>query len=55
MGHLTLGLTVLYIVIIGIIQMTPGYRIVSFLALGIVLLAISIIYTRQRTRKQQAS
>lgn len=50
MGHLTLAITVLYILIIGIVQMSPGYRIVSFLALGLVLLAISIIYTRRRAR-----
>ncbi len=51
MGHLTLILTVLYVVIIGIIQLDPAYRVVSFLALAIALLAVSMAFTRLRARK----
>lgn len=51
MGHLTLMLTVLYVVIVGIIQLEPGYRIMSFLALAIALLAVSMAFTRLRSRR----
>ncbi len=51
MGHLTLMLTVLYVVIVGIIQLEPAYRIMSFLALAIALLAVSMAFTRLRSRR----
>lgn len=54
MGHLTLILTVLYVVIIGIGQLEPGYRIVSFLVLGTVLLAVSLVFTRIRNTRRSA-
>jgi uncharacterized membrane protein len=50
MALLTLLLSVLYIFIIGIIQFEPIYRIISFLVLGVVLLIISLVYTRIRTK-----
>ena len=52
MGHLTLGLTVLYIMVIGIIQLEQTYRILSFLVLGCVLLVVSIFFTRLRARRR---
>ena len=52
MGHLTLMLTVLYILIIGIIQLEPAYRLVSFLVLAIALLTVSMVFTRLRARKR---
>lgn len=52
MGHLTLILTVLYVVIIGIGQLEPAYRIVSFLVLGTVLLVVSLVFTRIRNRRR---
>ncbi|MBM4169571.1 MAG: DUF2339 domain-containing protein [Ignavibacteria bacterium] len=51
-GHFTLLITVLYLLIIGIIQLDPAYRIVSFLILGVVLIATSLVFTRMRRRKQ---
>jgi len=51
MGHLTLLLTVLYVIVIGIAQLAPTYRVVSFLALGTVLLVVSLIFTRVRKRR----
>jgi uncharacterized membrane protein len=51
MGHLTLLLTSLYIVIIGISQFGPTLRVVSFLALGLVLLVVSLTFTRLRLRQ----
>jgi len=53
MGHVTLLLTVLYALVIGIIQLAPTYRILSFLVLGTVLLAVSLIFTRLRARQQK--
>lgn len=50
MAILTLLLTVIYILIIGIVKLDPALRIVSFLILGIALMAISVIYTRLRAR-----
>jgi len=55
MGHLTLGLTVLYVMIIGIIQLEEVYRIFSFLVLGCVLIIVSIYFTRQRSKKRAES
>lgn len=52
MGHLTLLLTVGYVVIIGIAKLEPAYRIISFLVLGTVLLIVSLIFTRVRARKR---
>lgn len=52
MGHLTLILTVLYVVIIGIAQLEPAYRIISFLVLGTVLLVVSLVFTRIRNRQR---
>ncbi len=54
MGHLTLLGTVLYVVVIGIAQLGPTYRIVSFLVLGTVLLVGSLIFTRLRSKKGDA-
>jgi len=48
---LTLLLTVLYILIIGIIQLTPTFRIISFIVLGLVLLIISLLYSRIKLKK----
>ncbi len=48
MSLLTLILTVLYVAFIGIVRLDPALRIVSFLALGTVLLSVSIIYSKIR-------
>ena len=52
MGHLTLLLTALYVIVVGIFQLAPAYRIGSFLVLGTVLLAVSLIFTQVRARKR---
>ena len=49
MALLTLLLTVLYVFIIGITKLEPVYRIVSFIVLGLVLLAISLFYTKKKS------
>lgn len=54
MALFTLLLSVLYIFIIGIYKFEPIYRIISFLVLGVVLLIISIIYTRIRNKTNAA-
>ncbi|HKI78602.1 MAG TPA: hypothetical protein VKA26_08690 [Ignavibacteriaceae bacterium] len=48
MALFTLGLTVGYVFIIGITNEDPIYKIVSFLALGFVMLIISIIYSKKK-------
>ncbi len=50
MALLTFLLTALYLTIIGIIKLEPVFRIVSFLILGVVLLAISFIYARTKMK-----
>ena len=50
MALFTLLLTVIYIFIIGTIKLEPIYRIISFLVLGIVLIIISLFYTRMRIK-----
>ena len=51
MGHVTLLLTALYLVIVGTSRFEPVYRVLSFLALGTVLLVVSLVFTRLRKRK----
>ncbi len=53
MGHLTLLLTVLYVIVIGITQLAPAYRIISFLVLGTVLVAVSVVFTQVRARQKR--
>ena len=50
MALLTLLLSVIYILIIGIIKLTPVFRIISFIVLGLVLLIISLTYTKIKTK-----
>jgi len=54
MGHLTLLGTAIYVIVIGIFQLAPAYRIASFLVLGTVLLVVSLIFTQVRSRKRRA-
>ncbi len=48
MALLTFLMTALYLIIVGITKLEPTFRILSFLALGFVLLVISFIYARTR-------
>ena len=50
MALATLLLTVSYVLGIGIIRLDPAYRVVSFIVLGLVLLAISFVYTRIKNK-----
>jgi hypothetical protein len=50
MGHATLFLTAAYLVVGGAGQLEPVYRVVSFLALGTVLMIVSLVFKRLRTR-----
>jgi len=54
MALATLGLTVGYVLIIGITNEDFTYKIISFLALGLVMLVISVLYTKKK-RKEKAS
>jgi uncharacterized membrane protein len=54
MGHLTLLATVLYVIVIGITQLSPTYRILSFLVLGTVLVVVSLVFTQVRARQKRA-
>ena len=47
MAILTLLMTIGYVLIVDLINLDPVFRIISFLALGIVLISISIIYNRK--------
>lgn len=55
MGHLTLLLTVGYVIVVGVTRLTPGYRIISFLVLGTVLVAVSLIFTQVRAKRKRDS
>ncbi len=46
----TVVLTVCYIFIIGIAQLPPLFRVLSFILLGVFLLIVSLVYTRIRSR-----
>jgi len=51
MGHGTLLGTVLYVIVVGIIQLKPAYRILSFVVLGAALVGVSIVFSILRSRK----
>lgn len=53
MGHATLGLTTIYLVVVSLGRSDPGNRVVSFLVLGAVLLIVSLSFTRARRKKEQ--
>jgi uncharacterized membrane protein len=55
MGHLTLLLTVLYVIVAALTQLTPAYRIISFLVLGTVLLVVSLVFTQVRARRKRGA
>ncbi|MBN2365640.1 MAG: DUF2339 domain-containing protein [Calditrichaeota bacterium] len=50
---LTLILTIIYVLIIGIIQLEPAFRILSFILLGLVLITLSFIYTKYFGQKSR--
>ena len=50
---LTLLLTLLYVLVVGLTQLSPTYRIISFLVLGTVLLVVSLIFTQVRARRKR--
>jgi len=53
MGHCTLLLSLGYVLVIGITQLSPAFRIASFLVLGTVLLLVSLVFTRARARRRR--
>ncbi|NQV14896.1 hypothetical protein HQ531_05505 [bacterium] len=55
MGHWTLITTASYVVLLATIGMETGIRILTFLALGFVLLTVSVAYTRIRKRKMAST
>ena len=52
MGHNTLLLTVVYILIIGVGRLHGTQRIISFLVLGTVLMAVSLVFSVIRARQR---
>jgi len=50
MSLLTFLLTVLYILFVGTTNFEPVYRIISFMALGVILLGISILYSKVKSK-----
>ncbi len=52
MGHFTLLLSILYVVLFGLGDVAPVFRIVSLLVLGITLTTVSLIFARMRARKR---
>lgn len=55
MGHATLLGTVLYLIVVGIIQLKPAHRILSFVVLGIALVGVSLVFSILRSRKGAGS
>ncbi len=48
MAMLTLFLTIIYVFFVDLARLEAGFRVLSFLVLGIALLVISLLYTRSR-------
>jgi uncharacterized membrane protein len=53
MTLLTLLLTVVYVFILGIISSSSTYKILSFLIVGVVLILLSIIYSRNKLKTEK--
>jgi hypothetical protein len=53
MALLTLLLTIVYVLILGISSSSSSYKIISFLILGIVLILLSIIYSRNKLKAEK--
>ena len=53
MGHSTLLLTVVYILIIGTTEFDPIYRILAFIVVGVALLIVSVFYTREKLKSTE--
>ena len=53
MGHLTLLLTALYVVVVGTARLESHYRIITFFALGSIMVIVSVVFSLIR-RKQAA-
>jgi len=54
MGHNTLLLTVVYILLLGVGSLHGAQRIISFLVLGTVLMAVSLVFTMIRARQRRS-
>ena len=54
MGHMTLLLTAMYVVLVGTAKLESHYRIITFLALGSIMVIVSLIFSFIR-RKQVSS
>lgn len=50
MAILTLLITLMRVLFVDMTDMEPAFRVVSFLVLGVVLIIISLLYTRTRTK-----
>jgi uncharacterized membrane protein len=55
MGHGTLLLSALYLVVVGVSRLEPTYRSISLFVLGAVLLSVSVIFTMVRARQKAMS
>ena len=53
MAILTLILTIFYVLTVDLINLDPAYRIISFFVLGIVLIAISVIYNNSNQKNKE--
>jgi len=51
MGHMTLLLTVLYVMVVGTARMETTHRIISFLVLGTILLVVSLVFTQLKSKR----
>ena len=49
-----LFLTVLYVFLVEMTKLEPVFRVVSFLILAVILIIISTVYSRMRTKKTSA-
>ncbi len=49
----TFLLTAFYVIVLGIFKLSPQFRVLSFLGLGIVLLVISYLYAHMRNKKSR--
>ena len=55
MGHMTLLLTALYVVLVGTSSLESNYRIITFFALGSIMVIVSLIFSLIRRKQTSAS
>lgn len=53
MGHMTLMLTALYVIVIGTSRLDSQFRIITFFTLGTIMVVVSLAFTKMRNKSEK--